>query len=379
MSNIYRTLLNRTSIASSMSFGSGSTLYQGTNTSNDKLNLPTVYRCVNFLADAVANLPLLPYKLDGDHKVVDYSSSLYKLLKIAPSDQMSAYMLKRMIVYSMLVNGNAYVLINRSGSKVASLEYVDPARVAVVAEQLSGSYSRIKRYKIDGIEKQPSEVLHFINYTKDGVNGISTIEMIKDTLWIAKSQQSASIDLYKSGLVQAGYLSAEAGVNIDTKQKQQIRESWVNVEGIKVLDRGLKFVPLTISPQQAQMIENSKYTDELILAAFGLKLSNMFNISGPYGSVEQNQIDFLNNTLNPIIQKIESEIERKLDVEVNFDVNQILRSDRSALTTMVTALIDRKVLTPMESRELFGFEPNEAISDQPINNEKYGEVNKNTE
>ena len=48
----------------------------------DALNVATVYRCVNLLADAVANLPIQYMRLKGDIFVEDRSNRLHYLLNV---------------------------------------------------------------------------------------------------------------------------------------------------------------------------------------------------------------------------------------------------------------------------------------------------------
>ena len=335
----------------------GAPQFGSRNNWNSAISLPTVYRCVDFLSNAVAGLPLRPFTSEG---MIDINSELYKLLKVSPNEFMSAYTFKRMIVQSMLLKGNAFVLINRKGNKIESLEYIDPARVTCNCYEEQAVRIGVANYIIDGKEYDPKDILHFINYSTDGIWGKSTLEVIRDTIDLSGNQLSTSSEIFKNKLFTRGLLTSPG--KVVQNEKEVIKESWANQTGIPVLDSGLTYQAITISPVDAQLIEGQKYTDELILAAFGLKLSNLFNISGPYGSIEQNQIDFLNNTLNPLLQKIENEFERKLGVEVNFDVNQLLRSDRSSLVNQGAIMLQNGAITAAEYRATLGFEPNPEIT-----------------
>ena len=348
---------------------SGSFYFGSRNNWDEAISLPTVYRCVDFLSNAVANLPLKPYKENGE---VDENSELYNLLRRAPNKFMSAYTFKKMIVQSLLLKGNAFVKIKRKGNKVEELEYVDPGRVQCSCFASGGINIGVAQYTVDGVATESEDLLHFINYSTDGIWGKSTLEIIKDTLKISGGQLDCQEEIFSNRLYTRGILSTDG--NLCKEQKEQIRDNWNGRSGIPVLSNGIKFQSVAISPVDAQLIDGQKYTDELILAAFGLKLSNLFNISGPYGSIEQNQIDFLTNTLSPLLQKIENEFERKLGVEVNFDVTQILRSDRSSLVNQGAILLQNGIATPAEIRETLGMDTNPEVLDslKSVNNSEDG-------
>ena len=74
------------------------------------LNVATVYRCVNLLADAVANLPVQYMRKKGDIFVEDRSSRLHYLLNVQPCSYMSAVDFWRQVVQYLLLNGNASIV-----------------------------------------------------------------------------------------------------------------------------------------------------------------------------------------------------------------------------------------------------------------------------
>ena len=74
------------------------------------LNVSTVYRCVNMLADSVANLPVQYKRMKGDIFTEDKSSRLHYLLNVQPCGYMSAVDFWQLVVQYMLLRGNAYIV-----------------------------------------------------------------------------------------------------------------------------------------------------------------------------------------------------------------------------------------------------------------------------
>lgn len=70
------------------------------------LSIATVYRCVNILADSVANLPVQYMRLKGDIFAEDKSSRLHYLLNVQPCPYMSAVDFWRLVVQHLLLNGD---------------------------------------------------------------------------------------------------------------------------------------------------------------------------------------------------------------------------------------------------------------------------------
>ena len=91
-----------------------------------------------------------------------------------------------------------------------------------------------------------------------------------------------------------------------------------------------------------------------------------------YSSIEASQLAFLTDTLQPILDKIELEFERKLFLpgerfkyDVSFDTSVLLRTDKSALADYYTKMFNLGVLTSNEIRRQMDFEPVEG-GDQPF-------------
>ena len=97
------------------------TFYFGTSGSgkpvnaNTAIQLSTVYACVRVISETVASLPLGVYeaKDDGNRKAMEHP--LYLLLHDEPNSEMTSFILREVMLAHLLLWGNSYCQIIRSG------------------------------------------------------------------------------------------------------------------------------------------------------------------------------------------------------------------------------------------------------------------------
>jgi HK97 family phage portal protein len=86
----------------------------GSYTQNKALLLSAVYRCVDVISDAVAQLPLEPYLIDEQgYKSKFINHPTYNLLNYEPNSLMSRFTFIKTLVTSVLLKGNGYAYIER--------------------------------------------------------------------------------------------------------------------------------------------------------------------------------------------------------------------------------------------------------------------------
>lgn len=181
------------------------------------LQIATVYRCVNFLADNVANLPLRYMRKKGDIFVEDTGSNLHYLLTVQPCPYLSIVDFWRQIVFDMLFQGNAYIvpIYDPAGLSAGRIEI---GRLALVNPNCVGHDTINDRYTINDVNAgvsgvfDESEVIHFKNYTKDGKVGISTLTYARTVLSIAKTGDKETLNRFANGGTVRGIVSNDTSV-----------------------------------------------------------------------------------------------------------------------------------------------------------------------
>ena len=114
------------------------TFYFGTSGSGKAVNaqtaiqLSTVYACVRVISETVASLPLGVYeaKEDGNRKATEHP--LYRLIHDEPNSEMTSFVLREVMLAHLLLWGNSYCQIIRTGrNKITGLYPLLPDKMTV--------------------------------------------------------------------------------------------------------------------------------------------------------------------------------------------------------------------------------------------------------
>ncbi len=331
---------------------------------NKAMLLSTVYRCVDVISDSVAQLPLEPYYKDKDGfkmKFVEHPS--YYLLNKEPNKIMSRFTFIKTLIVSTLLKGNGYALIERDGKGDAvALHYVNPDFVTPINE------NGVIKYSVTGIKGyvESCNMIHILNFSYDGITGISTLAHAKQTLGLSQDSESHAQGFFKGGANLAGILTVQS--TLTAKQKQDLKASWQTAfspttgqpNGVAVLEGNMSFQPITVNPADAQLLETRQFNVIDICRFFGVSPVKAFDLSkSSYSTVEATQLAFLTDTLAPLLEKIELEFERKIykpserkNIEVRFDTSVLLRADKASLASYYNTLFQIGVITPNEIRKV---------------------------
>lgn len=338
--------------------------------SNTKsLQLSTVWRCVSLISDSVASTPIYPYYYSGDTwKYIDEKNSLYNLLNVEPNPSMGAFTFKKLMVVNLLLKGNCYILITKDNDgTITRLDIMNSGLVKpYVTDDLELRYIDTFNNK----EYDRSQIIHILNYTNGGLIGESTIAYAATTLGIAYDSDQHSANHFKSGGALTGILAPKAGSQIGPDKAAQAKTSFQNanntdIVGVKtnsvvVMEAGLEYQPISISPAESQLLESRKFNVIDICRFFNVPPSLVFSETGKFSTAEAEQITFLTNTLQPIIEKIENEMFRKLYLpsewstsDLRFDVENLMRLDAVTKADVLVKLYGIGVKSTNEGRELY--------------------------
>lgn len=342
-------------------------LYNSANAynTNKAMLLSTVYRCVEVISDSVAQLPLEPYKMDSKgYKIKFTSHPTYKLLNKEPNSKMSRFTFMKTLIVSTLLKGNGYAYIERDELGNAKALHFIPSEFVTILTPTT-----IKdniAYSVVGINKtvESCNMIHILNFSYDGITGVSTLAHAKNTLGLSVDSESHAAGFFKGGANLAGILKINSTLN--TKQKEELKRSWQSAfspsvgtpNGVAVLEGNMDFQPITVNPSDAQLLETREFNVIDICRFFGVSPVKAFDLSkSSYSTVEATELAFLTDTLAPLLEKIELEFERKLykpserdSIDVRFDTSSLLRADKAALASYYNTLFNIGVISPNEIR-----------------------------
>ena len=337
---------NRTA-GSSYAFFMGGTPSGKAVTERSAMQMTAVYSCVRILAEAVAGLPLHLYKYtDGGGKEKALDHPLYRLLHDEPNPEMSSFVFRETLMTHLILWGNAYAQVIRNGKgEVVALYPLMPNKMSVDRDENGRLYYTYYRGSDEAIKNkdfavtlQPSDVLHIPGLGFDGLVGYSPIAMAKNAIGLAIATEEYGAKFFANGAAPGGVLEHPGTI----KDPQRVRESWQSTFGgsgnankIAVLEEGMKYTPIGISPEQAQFLETRKFQINEIARIFRVPPHMVGDLEkSSFSNIEQQSLEFVKYTLDPWVIRWEQSIQRallsqgeKAQYFVKFNLEGLLRGD----------------------------------------------------
>ena len=316
-------------------------------TERSAMQMTAVYSCVRILAEAVAGLPLNLYRYTedgGKEKAIDHP--LYLLLHDEPNPEMSSFVFRETLMTHLLLWGNAYAQIIRNGKgEVVALYPLMPNKMTVDRDSQGQLYYRYYRGTDEAIRDKeqlvtlrPSDVMHIPGLGFDGLVGYSPIAMAKNAIGMAIACEEYGAKFFANGAAPGGVLEHPGTI----KDPQRVRESWQSTFGgsgnankIAVLEEGMKYTPIGISPEQAQFLETRKFQINEIARIFRVPPHMVGDLEkSSFSNIEQQSLEFVKYTLEPWVIRWEQSITRtllstheKARYFVKFNLEGLLRGD----------------------------------------------------
>ena len=332
--------------------GSRYTFYMGGSTSGktvterSAMQMTAVYSCVRILAEAIAGLPLHVYRYNSDggkEKAIDHS--LYLILHDEPNPEMSSFVFRETLMTHLLLWGNAYAqIIRNSKGEVVALYPLMPNKMSVDRDENGQLYYQYLRSidevggKSETVILKPADVLHIPGLGFDGLVGYSPIAMAKNAIGLAIATEEYGAKFFANGAAPSGVLEHPGTI----KDPQRVREAWQSQFGgsqnsgkIAVLEEGMKYTPISISPEQAQFLETRKFQINEIARIFRVPPHMVGDLEkSSFSNIEQQSLEFVKYTLDPWVIRWEQSImrtlltpEEKKSYFVKFNLEGLLRGD----------------------------------------------------
>lgn len=316
-------------------------------TERSAMQMTAVYSCVRILSEAVAGLPLHFYRYTDDggkEKAIDHP--LYSLLHDEPNPEMTSFIFRETLMTHLLLWGNAYAQIIRNGkNEIIALYPLMPNKMDVSRDKSGQLYytyvtqpEEAHTMKGNIVYLNPSEVLHIPGLGFDGLVGYSPIAMAKNAIGMAVACEEYGAKFFANGAAPGGVLEHPGTI----KDPQRVRESWQSTFGgsgnsnkIAVLEEGMKYTPIGISPEQAQFLETRKFQINEIARIFRVPPHMVGDLEkSSFSNIEQQSLEFVKYTLDPWIVRWEQSIRRALLTPeekkkyfVKFNLEGLLRGD----------------------------------------------------
>lgn len=303
-------------------------------TEDTSLRLSAVYASVRLIADTIATLPLDQYIRREGQRVPFRPQDRWVT---RPSLTLSRTTFWQQVMISLLLDGNAFVVLGRDAAgRIVDLQVLNPTKVTVLANR--GGY-QMAGGETFGI----GDVLHVTEMLLPGSDrGTSRIEQAKESLGLGLALQEFASTFFGNGAFPSVVIEVPGAPTLE--QRQEMQAAWENSHrGTRrahkpaILMNGAKVEPLSVNPQDSQLVEQRRYATEEICRLFRIPPFMLGVTTGgmSFASVEQQMLFFAEHTIRPYAEMLESAFSTLLVDEasfIRFNLNALVRADLSTRT-----------------------------------------------
>ena len=323
------------------------------------------YAGVRLRAENIASLPRTVNKKDSKGSWVKaVGHPVYNLIAGRPNSYTNAFDFYNQLSANLDGWGNAYAIIKRDdkGDPV-SLHQVHPSYVSIVFE---GGY---KFYKVDILDPDfkwlngtyhSSDMLHFMLLSYDGIKGVNPVVYNATALGKALATERFAAEYYKRGGNVKGVLETDS--HLDDDQYKSFTKHFDSAQNFStpLLEFGIKYKQLSISPVAAQLLESEKMSINDICRILNIPPHMLSELShATFSNIEHQTIQFVQYSLRPTLKRFEVELESKLltrdereYMSIKFDLQGLLRGDTATRSAFYHNAIQDGWMSRNEVRHL---------------------------
>lgn len=310
-------------------------------TNDTALQLSSFWACVKIISETVAGMPIKFYKLNSDGtRTLDTSNELMRLLNRGPNRWQTGIEYFNTITMSMAIEGNQYSLkqIGAGGRLIGLI----PLMASQMEVRLLDDGSKVFMYSNgkNTVAYSEKSIWHTMIMPSNAVVGLSPLRYAARALGIATSAEDRVGTLARNGFKPTGVLMYDKVLN--DEQRSQIRAQFSDLqEGqgdpLKVLEAGMAYQQISLSPKDAQLLETRRFQIEDIARFMGVPsiLINDTEDGTKFGSALTEIVrGFYKFGVRPYLEVYEASIEKNLlpsadrgKVKPEFDISALLRGD----------------------------------------------------
>ena len=336
-----------------------------------------VFSCISLIASDIGKVSL---KLMEDREGIWYpiESAAFSPVIRKPNSYQTRQQFIEAWVTSKLGHGNAYILKERDMRGVVIAEHVlDPTRVyPLVANDGSVFYQLMQddlaRVGVELVAVPASEIIHDrMNCFFHPLVGLSPIYASGLSAMQGIQIQKNSTKFFENMSRPSGILTAPGSISNETAER--LKAAWEsNYSGSKigktaVLGDDLKYQSMAVTAADAQMIEQLKFSAEMICSTFHVPAFKIGAGTIPAGQkVEDlNQI-YYSDCLHAPMDAIQTLQTYGLGLDtptsgrmmaVHFDLHDLLKMDSKTLAEVEALKVGGGISSPDEARRKFNLPP----------------------
>ena len=325
------------------------------------LQLATAWACIRLTATAVSSLPMGMFEKDskGGRNSIDHDLSA--VLFDSPNAGQTGLEYWETMVANLVARGNAYSERVYTGRFLSALQPIDARPFRKDGVLMFKVYDRGQE------ETLPADkIFHLKGFNLGGDEGLSPVTCGVHGLGSAIATDETAARIFANGLQQPLFIDS-GQTKLTAEQRADLTKLFKGFQGsdntgkVMVLEQGMKPVPLTLNPEDAQMLESKRFNVEEICRWFGtppIVIGHAAQGQTMWGSgVEQIMLAWLTLGINPLCKRIEARIKKDLiplgerrRVYAEFNREGLLQMDSAAKAAFLSTLTQNGLMDRDEGR-----------------------------
>ena len=295
-------------------------------TAEQILSIPVAKACCDLIVNSIKSLPIELYERVDDNTVRQITDDYrVNLLNNAPNIIATGTDFKEKIVRDLVLHGNAYVDIERDGNNIVSLWNIDASDVGIskYSDREKPHVVKDVKFKIysSNVELNLDDVMILTESSEDGgLTGQGVIARGYRTIELALNEIELNKNIMNNGSSPISVVKLDK--NLSAEAQQRLRDSWTkmyassqNAGKLLILEQGMEYEKLSFSPAELGLSASRSKTQTELCSLFGVPESMIDSTANTYGNVENSSIRFLQYSITPHINVIETSLNRSLLLE----------------------------------------------------------------
>lgn len=336
-----------------------------------------VFACTTLIASDIAKLRLKLVEEDAGGIWTELENPAFSPVLRKPNDFQNRIQFYENWMLSKLLRGNTYVLKERDGREVVKALYVlDPNRVKVLVSDSGDVFYELSSDNLAGLTQTTitvpaREIIHdrfncifhpLIGISPIFANGLAATQGLR-------IQENAAV-FFGNRNMPGGVLTApdhiKKEIADELKARWQTLFTGENVGKVAVLGDGMKFEPIAMTSVDAQMIEQLKWTAEIICSTYHVPPYKIGVGTMPtYNNIQALNVEYYNQSLQRHIEDIELCLDEGLGLGrrsnnrmgTEFDLDGLLRMDSVTQMNVLKEGVGGMILAPDEARKKLDLKP----------------------
>ena len=328
---------------------------------NTAITFTAVWSAVRLLSESISILPVNVYERqpNGD-KTLASKNAVYNLVHNEPNYYMSSVTFFEKVMMDLCLSGNSYVQIVRNGG--GTPQELLPLNAQDINVKINNGQLFYHNRSSD-IVLDDYDVLHFKGVSQDGIMGLSPITQNANAIGWGIALEEYGSKYFTNSAKLSGVLETDRALS--EQAIERLKNSFSNTynqlqnaQSTAILEEGLSFKPITISPEQSQFLASRVFSITEVARMFNIPTFMLQEHSkSSFNNIESLSQSYVTYTLMPYIRRMESEMNRKLfkknekgKLFVEWNVNGLLRGNIKDRTDAYKTGINNGYLTINEIR-----------------------------